>query len=61
MLGSAQADPARSELAGLSGVIGCVGIGAHAEAAELIAPLKDVFEAFIELGLNQLGIGLDHR
>ncbi len=45
VLGAAEADAARAERVGELRLIGQVGIGAHAHAAELVGPRKQLVEA----------------
>ena len=51
VLGAAQADPLGAELARLGGVLGRVGVGAHAERAQLVGPAQHGLEVLRYLGL----------
>ena len=52
MLGAAQADPLRAELTRGAGVVGCVGVGADLQAANLIGPAHQRAEVARQLGLH---------
>ena len=60
VLGAAQADALRAEVAGQLGVLGVVGVGAHAQGAELVGPLQDGVQIAGELGHDQLDRAEDH-
>ena len=47
VLGAAQADALRAELARLAGVLGRVGVGAHAQPADLVGPAEHGLEASV--------------
>ena len=52
MLGAAQADALSTQLTGLGGVVGGVGIGTHPQAAELIGPAHDAAEVAADAGVH---------
>ena len=48
VLGPAQADALGAELVRAAGVLGRVGVGAHAKRAQLVAPAEDGLEALVD-------------
>ena len=52
MLGAAQADALSTQLTGLGGVVGGVGIGTDLQAAELIGPAHDAAEVAADAGVH---------
>ena len=60
VLGTAQADALRAEVAGQLCVLGVVGVGAHTQGAELVGPLQDGVQVAGELGKHQLD-GAEHH
>ena len=53
VLGPAQADALGAQLARLLRVLGRVGVGAHAEPAELVGPLEHALEVLVDLGVDE--------
>ena len=60
VLGTAQADARSTETAGQLGVLGVVGIGAHAQRAELVSPLQDGVQVAGKLGKHQVDSAQHH-
>ena len=60
MLGAAKADALGAEVAGELGVLGVVGVGAHAQGANLVGPLQDGVQVAGELGHDQIHRAQDH-
>ena len=54
MLGTAQTDALGTEAAGQLGVLGIVGVGAHAQGAELVGPLQNGVQIAGQLGQHQI-------
>ena len=54
VLGAAEADAARAERVGELRLIRLIGVGAHAEAAELVGPRQQLVEALIDRRLLRL-------
>ena len=52
MLGTAQADALGTQLTGLGGVVGGIGIGADLQAAELVGPGHDAAEVAAHAGIH---------
>ena len=50
VLGAAEADALRAELARLRGVLGVVGVRAHLEAPRLVGPLEKRLEVLVDVG-----------
>ena len=59
VLRAAEADALGAELAGLGRVLGSVGVGAHAEAAGVVAPGHQAREVVGQLGVGE-GHGAEH-
>ena len=59
VLGAAEPDALRSELAGLRGVVGVVGVRAHLEAAQLVGPLEDRLEVLVDRGRHERNLADD--
>ncbi len=59
VLGPAEADALRTELARLHSVLGCVGVRQHAHAPEVVGPLEDRPEVLVDSGGHERG-GPDH-
>ena len=53
VLGAAQADALGAKLARAGGILGGVGVGTHAEAADLIGPLQHGLEVLVDLGVDE--------
>ena len=53
VLGPAQADALRAELARPLGVLGRVGVGAHVQAAHLVGPPQHRCEVLVDARLHQ--------
>ena len=60
VLGAAQSDALGAEAAGQLGVLGVVGVGAHAQRAELVGPLEDGVEVARHLGQHELDRAQHH-
>ena len=56
VLAATQADPLGAELAGAGGVLGGVGVRAHAQRPQLVGPLEHGLEVVAHLGLLQLHV-----
>ena len=54
MLGAAEADPLRAELARLGGVLGRVRVRAHLQAARLVGPAEDRLEVLVDLRRDEV-------
>ena len=50
VLGAAEADALGAELAGLAGILGRVGVGAHPQAADLVGPAEDGVDVLVDAG-----------
>ncbi len=59
VLGSAEADAARAKRVGGLGLIGLIGVGADAEAAELVGPFQQLVEALENRRLARLHLAGD--
>ena len=53
VLGAAEADALRAELARLRGVLGVVGVRAHLQAARLVGPLEERLEVLVDVGRHE--------
>ena len=60
VLGAAEADALRAELARLRGVAGRVRVRAHLEPAQLVGPLEDRPEVLVDLRRHELDRADDH-
>ena len=56
MLGAAEADALGPELARPPGILGEVGVGAHAECADLVGPTQQLNQVFLLLVLDLEGV-----
>ena len=59
VLGAAEADALRAELACLRGVVGVVGVRAHPEAAQAVGPLEDRLEVLVDRGRHERNLADD--
>ena len=53
VLGAAEADALRAELARLRGVLGVVGVRAHLQAARVVGPLEERLEVLVDVGRHE--------
>ena len=60
VLGAAEADALGAELARLGGVLGRVGVRAHAQPAELVRPAEDRLEVLVDRGRDERHRADDH-
>ena len=61
VLGAAQADAFRSELARLRGILRGVGIRTHLQSPVLVAPAEDRLEIVVDGGCHERHLSHDHR
>ena len=59
VLGAAQADAAGAKRVGELGLVGLIGVGAHAEPAELVGPLEQRVEALVDRRVGRLHLAGD--
>ena len=60
VLGAAEPDALRAELAGLRRVVGVVGVRAHLEPAQVVGPLEDRLEILVDRRRDERNLADDH-